>query len=164
MTRGTLASCPPTARVHAPSRGRVWVVMVLLVALSAYGLSGTLLDLLGLNHRHERVDRVAALMDGWHDSRRSETVHVEPQPHSHALWQRHHHDRADASVIYLDASTHDASTEDSTTAAVVAPMWTTVWSPIEIHAPLGVQVRWPGDPSARMASQSVEPLDRPPNP
>jgi hypothetical protein len=140
------------------------VLMALLVSLPVYGLSGTLLDLLGSHHRHRQADRVAASMDDWQDFRRSDAVHVEPQPHSHFSWQRHHHDRSDASVVALDEAAHDASNEETASSATVASaMWTTVWNAIEIHAPSGVWVAWPGDRAARVATLAVDPLDRPPN-
>ena len=164
MIRGMRASRPATTRLRAARRWRLWVLTVLLVALPVYGLSGTLLELLGSHHRHQQADRVATAMDGWQDFRRSATVHVEPQPHGHLLWQRHQHDRFDASVIYLDGPAQNASTEDTTSAATVASaLWTALWSAIEIHVPPGVWVPWPGDRSARVATVSVEPLDRPPN-
>jgi hypothetical protein len=106
------------------------LVWVLMVALPVYGGSGVLLHLLGAPHRHqavETVDESAPLVDtllarvlGESTMElvaqfKARTAFVSPHKvhrhtpgtpeHSHGLFERHHHDAGDDSVVALGALT-----------------------------------------------------------
>lgn len=84
---------------------RPFVVWCLLVAVPVFGLSSTLVELLGANHVHRQVASAESdAMSGWVDIRRASGVitvrHV--HSHSHSAFARHHHDRDDETVVALD--------------------------------------------------------------
>lgn len=88
----------------------------LLVAVPVYGVSGTLVELLGANHVHRQAALSVTVakadpMEGWVDMRRaSSSSHGAQHDHSHSVFERHHHDQTDESVVALDGGPLQAST------------------------------------------------------
>ncbi len=142
---------------------RRWILVALLVAMSVYGLAGALTSFLGLSHRHQQIRSVAAALDGWQDFRRVNIGGIAPpQPHSHSLWQRHHHERSDASVVALDGQSQDASSGEASPSSAPAELMSAAWDAFEMFEPVGAHTSWPCEPSKRVATVSVAPLERPP--
>ena len=80
-----------------------WVIWFLLVAIPLCGLSATLASMLGASHFHRDVASSEIGLEGWTDFRRSDHVSDgTPRRHTHNFFQRHHHDRNDATVVALD--------------------------------------------------------------
>lgn len=100
---------PPNAHCYFQQATRRFVVWCLLVAVPVFGVSGTLVEMLGANHAHRAAATLLSqgggdVMHGWVDMRRASVAAGAPRGHSHAhsLFARHHHDHDDASVIALD--------------------------------------------------------------
>lgn len=120
---------------------RSLVIWCLLAAVPVYGLSGTIVELLGSSHMHVALDATARPSDpmaGWQDFRRASPAMDRAEghghahladgshaaPHAHAGLERHHHDRADASVVGIDGGPADAAQADdgsSVSAHLLAP-------------------------------------------
>ena len=84
---------------------RPFVAWCLLVAIPVFGLSGTMVELLGANHIHRQVASAdLGVMSGWIDMRRASGAITVPHvhTHSHTAFARHHHDRDDDTVVALD--------------------------------------------------------------
>ena len=98
------------------AKARRFVVCCLLVALPVYGVSGTLVELLGPNHVHRATGASASVTDpmsGWVDMRRGfSTFTALRHVHTHSLFQRHHHDREDASVVAVDGGSLEGAAAD----------------------------------------------------
>ena len=142
---------------------RRYVLFALLVAMPVYGLAGAISGFMGLSHRHQQIKSVAAALDGWQDFRRVNIGGIAPpQPHSHSLWQRHHHERSDASVVALDGQAQDASSGESSSFSAPAELMSAAWDAFEMFEPVGARTSWPCEPSKRVATVSVAPLERPP--
>jgi hypothetical protein len=114
----------------AARRPGVWL---LLFALALQGYAGAVVQLLGPMHHHDRggtsavalSDRLHLWLDAlqaWHDE-----PHVrggvpglpkhDGSTHRHTLFERHHHDRHDASVVAVDAGAIDEAMTEAATAS-----------------------------------------------
>jgi hypothetical protein len=141
---------------------RRWVLLALLVALPVSGLAGALSSFLGFNHRHHQLESFASL-DGWQDFRRVNIGgNFPPRPHSHSLWQRHHHERSDASVVALDGQAQDVSSGEASSSSAPAELMFAASDAFELFEPVGARACWPCKPSKRVATVSVAPPERPP--
>lgn len=107
---------PPFQRHHNLQAACRLVIWCLLVALPVFGVSGTLVELLGPLHVHRAalVTAPADPMAGWVDMRRAAglTTIRNVHGHTHGLFARHHHDRVDADVVALDAGVLQADASD----------------------------------------------------
>lgn len=100
---------PRNAHRYLWQTTRRLVAWCLLVAVPVFGVSGTLVEMLGANHAH-RSSTIslsqggADVMHGWVDMRRASIPTAVPRghSHSHSVFARHHHDHDDDSVIALD--------------------------------------------------------------
>lgn len=135
--------------------------------MALYGLSSTLLTLLGSNHVH-RTASSSDSMSGWQDFRRSsDSVRMTPlgHVHSHDDLARHHHAAYDTTVVPLDshASSDGGGSDDTSRLAGAVALvlafagmaWMTLLS--------SVPQRWALMPRLQLASRCVTPLERPPN-
>lgn len=142
---------------HAHSLLRRIVAVWLLVALPAYGLSGTLVQMLGSAHTHVQATPTDP-MAGWQDFRRAAAGGSHPHPHSHAAPQRHHHVHADTSVVAMDGGSHgDTSTPAGSAALVFA-----VPTDAGLRVPRRCAPAWRLLAPLPIASRDPERLERPP--
>lgn len=128
------------------------MVWCLLLAVPVYGVSGTLVELLGSAHVH-RAGSLSVSHDsadpmaGWVDMRRAAaSVRTGPRVHSHAGLERHHHDRDDADVITLDGGAGDGGSSVESSAHVLA-----VGEVAAVAVPVGQRFVWP-EPAGASAS------------
>jgi hypothetical protein len=93
---------------------RQFVVWCLLAAVSVYGASAVVTDMLGRQHVHRSVDVSSSAMQGWVDFRRAgHGVFTSAfQRHSHDTAARHHHDAADETVLASDGEPSTAAADD----------------------------------------------------
>lgn len=154
-------TAPRTAYSRFSEPLRRCVLIALLVSLPLCGLAGSLSSLLGLNHHHRQVEGNVAALDAWQDFRRENVGGVAPLPHDHSLWQRHHHDQGDPTVVALDGPEHDASPGDIPSNASVE-MMCAVWNAFDIPESVDAARCWPRDPSGRLATVFPVPFERPP--
>ena len=141
------------------------VLWCLLVALPVYGLSATLVPLLGSMHLHHSSSAESDPMAGWQDFRRA--VHattVVPQPHSHSIFQRHHHAHDDASVLSLDHAASDTSSspEGSSSSGNAATLVLAMVSPPALPGTPDRRDAWRDSFKFLPTSQDLLPLERPP--
>ena len=163
MRRPTETGLQPEAVGRFHQRWRRWILVALLFAMPVYGLAGAISGLMGLSHRHQQIKGVAATLDGWKDFRRVNIGGIAPpQPHSHSLWQRHHHERSDGSVVALDGQAQDASSGEASSSGAPAELMSAARDAFEMFEPVGARTSWPCAPSKRVATVSVAPLERPP--
>jgi hypothetical protein len=147
-------------------RARRLVVCCLLVALPVYGASGTLVQLLGSDHVHRVTEAAARTTDalaGWVDMRRGATMakaagHV----HTHSLFQRHHHDRADASVVSVDGGSLGGAAADDAGAPDALVHVLALTDAVVVHEAGNLRFPWPSAaPAAALPWLAEGPL-RPP--
>lgn len=153
----------PSAR-RATCRLVVWY---LLIALPVYGLSATLVQLLGASHVHVRTVQAAASLDGWHDFRRAVARterHAAVHLHAHAAFARHRHARDDVSVVALDARAgdHGAAAADASSSDGSATLVFALAGTAEPCQPYSRLVGWPRAEPVTPAGREVMPAERPP--
>ena len=154
-----------------------WVVGWLLFALPLLGLSASLSAMLGQMHFHRAVTAVTAVaavvdnadsMAGWIDFRRALPKATEPapaQPHSHGLFERHHHDGEDDTVVAVDAASHaaDASTDGGASTSLAG--LTLAMPPGMSWAVVADESRArPAGVGDAFATRTTPPPERPPKP
>ncbi|MDQ2928025.1 MAG: hypothetical protein ABI330_08640 [Caldimonas sp.] len=143
---------------------RSLVVWCLLLALPYYGFSATATELLGANHVHVDVASSDA-MSGWIDFRRSDHLAEMSMPprHTHSVFQRHHHDPSDTSVVSLDGASLGGAAGDGgspTSGSVVLVL--ALASPICIAMPGWSEIGWQTDGVIAFDSVGGKRLERPP--
>lgn len=135
----------------------------LLLALPLCGLSTSLVELLGSRHVHRSVVVAGdAGMQGWHDFRRGgHPSGARAAAHSHpdGLFERHHHDLADASVVALDGGGPGES--DAASTALVSLVFAST-NPAWLPVPDKASPAWPERATASFRSQPGNRLERPP--
>ena len=144
------------------------VLWWLLVALPVYGLSSSIVALLGASHYHRDVAAAAVThaMDGWQDLRRGAGLRDAALPvHSHALLQRHSHAQGDSSVVTLDGGAGDGlmsggAAEASAGSATLLALGAA--DPIEIAAPCARPLAWARFVSDPLKSCDSQRIERPP--
>jgi hypothetical protein len=168
---------------------RRFIVWVLVIALPVYGSAGVLLHLLGAPHRHQAVENTAQAQPWNIDclltlvvgeramsvvlQHRAKAVvtqaahrHDPHGPvHQHGLFERHHHDADDPSVVALGGlrATSDLADEATSSAAVGSAMLVfALGAELTLPPPSPREFRWP--PAALVAWNSLNrpPLERPP--
>ena len=140
------------------------IIWCLLAAVPLCGLSTTLAQVVGPNHVHRSAASAVDSMAGWNDFRRTQQVTtVLPKPHSHSIFERHQHERDDASVVALDHAAGDAtgSAETSTSACAGALSFALAsaspW--FTLDAPKG---EWSARVQVNLSGRETPPLERPP--
>ena len=96
---------PCTAQCAIPPSDRLALILwLLMAAVPLCGLSGAVVELLGMKHFHQQAaSGTVDPMAGWRDFRRAlPAVGVESYGHAHTAVQRHHHATVDATVVALD--------------------------------------------------------------
>lgn len=148
------------------SRRRAWVVWVLLLAVPAYGLAGVAAGLFGSSHRHHSAFTASEGIEraGLHDFRRVADATVTARPaHDHSVWQRHHHDRSDASVISLDGQAQEEPSSDgASTSSGSDALGTVAGEGIAVPEAAETGHCWPRAVACALARFAVVPMERPP--
>ena len=157
-------SLGPSLRISRASHRLI--VWCLLLALPLCGLSTRLVELLGSRHMHRAVVVADAGMEGWQDFRRGGhhgTGAAHAPVHSHGFFERHHHDRADDSVVALDgeAAGMTVSEGDSASAVSVSLVFASTSAADVLDAADG-SLHWREGASAAFRSQDGSRLERPP--
>lgn len=137
---------------------------VLVLAVAVYGVSSTLVSLLGPNHVHRSAAN-ADPFSGWQDIRRVSGVRMVPlHDHSHDDLARHHHALNDASVAALDAGagSDGAGGDDARRVAGAAVLVLALAKVAALPALTSTQERWSSLTEPRRAGRTVAPLERPP--
>jgi hypothetical protein len=156
-------------RNRRPKRTRAtWLLTwFMLIALPLYGVSATLVGLLGPVHFHKQAAAVRTVvadsgpMAGWQDFRRVGQVR-DASDHSHPGLGRHHHDGRDASAVTAgpdegDAGLGDGAASNAPTLVFVAVRAAALPGPAMI-----VLASWPAERAYRIASCDARRLERPP--
>ena len=149
---------------------RCFIACLLLVAVSLYGLSATLVELLGARHMHVELAQAQASspegpMAGWQDPRRA-TVSISSvaHRHTHSVFERHHHAADDAGVVSLDGHGHDGGLSDEAgsvpggSASLVLALAGSESMPALRLPPFA----WELPAAARVTSRDPERIDKPP--
>lgn len=144
------------------TRSRLLIVRLLLLAVPVFGLSGLITELLGVQHRHEKVQIVADSLVGWQDFRRATGAKPVSQQHSHLFWKRHHHSTSDASVVALDGGPQESSSGEAASISVGTVTLGTAGSLAIIYKPNESSSGWPCCGPYRVTTLAVEPPERPP--
>lgn len=137
---------------------------MLVFAVAVYGVSSTLVSLLGPNHIH-RSAASADPLSGWQDFRRVSGVRIVPlHVHSHDGLARHHHVVNDASVVALDAAagSDGAGSDDASRLAGAAVLVLALANVAALPALSSTQERWSSIAGPHRAGRTVAPLERPP--
>lgn len=148
------------------SRRRAWIFWVLLLAVPAYGLAGVAAGLFGSSHRHHSAFAFSQGIEhaGLHDFRRTAGVLVTARTaHDHSVWQRHHHDRSDASVVSLDGPVQEESPSDGASTSSGSDAFGGVAGEgIAVSEAAEIGRCWPRAAACALAWFLVVPLERPP--
>lgn len=146
------------------TRSAGWLVLwLLLLALPIQGAAGLLLGVLGSSHHHQRVVNRATSIEELRDFRRDAAVaHAAEPTHRHSLWQRHHHPRADGSVVALDYAAQEPATDRAGGSVANVTLGTPTSGPVAIAATQVSITAWPGYRGQRWRGPAAIPLERPP--
>ena len=148
------------------SRRRAWIFWVLLLAVPAYGLAGVAAGLFGTSHRHHSAFASSQGVEhaGLRDFRRMADATVTARTaHDHSVWQRHHHDRFDASVISLDGQVQEESRSDGvSTSSGSDALGNVAGEGIAVPEAAEIGRCWPRAAACALARFVVVPLERPP--
>lgn len=146
------------------NNARHWVVWCLLVALPCYGLSATMTEMLGTSHTHRTKAAKADVMQGWVDFRRSHHMAdlTAPHHHSHSMFERHHHEASDATVVSLDGTASITAGGDGATPNGSAALVLALASSIHVVPVSWVSFTWHTPSATPFASLEGGRLERPP--
>lgn len=147
------------------STARHWVVWCMLIALPCYGLSATMTEMLGSSHKHRTTAATANVMQGWVDFRRSHHLanRMVPHQHSHSMFERHHHDASDETVIALEGTPpNSAAGNDGATPSGSAALVLALASTVRIPPVSWISVAWRTPSATPFASRHGGRLERPP--
>lgn len=162
-----------TQRTRATRRRSAgqWVVLFcVLVAVSLYGVTSTVVAMLGSDHTHTMAESNEVYGMVLEDFRRADHGYETLGPmrphthfHSHLSLQRHHHDANDASVQSIDAGANDAVGDGAAASATGALMMMICGCGLLIVAtPLARPVRWIVTSCPAIPIGHAHPLERPP--
>lgn len=164
---------------HRQSTFRDSVVWGLVLALLIYGYSGLLAGGFGALHHHVEpatenmslASRLHSAVRAWFETAQTRRpgifVHSQsPQPHDHGLFERHHHDVGDETVVTLGAqasSGHSADDLPTTGASGLASVpLCPLSTPLVVLSLEQGRSRWPDGAAATWRSIDSRQLERPP--
>lgn len=158
----------PTQLHRQIRKARHLVIWCLLLALPVYGFSSTIVQLLGATHTHRQVASSADPMAGWVDLRRGShvlnTTVSHQETHSHSLFERHHHDANDVTVLALDGPvTEGAASEAGSSPAGSAALVLALAGELRIDPAGSAELEWTAATADLVQSRHGERLERPPN-
>ena len=171
---------------------RHWVVGCLLLALTAYGISSTLVQLLGVTHSHRSVASTVKPLQAWVDGRsaprftksifthrqsqgQSHTqLHTQSQSqshtqsHAHSLLERHHHGADDETVLALErpvkeSALSEASSGSSSFTVGSAALVLALADELLFDPDGTARFGWTTAQADPVPSRTTAPLERPPN-
>lgn len=135
-----------------------------MVAVAVCGLSTTLLRVVGPKHVHTAAAAVSDPMAQWRDFRRTAQIPAaQPRPHTHSIFQRHHHEHDDTSVVTLDRAGTDATASADAGASALGMSLVFALAPVASW-PVCAACRggWHALPALALKSRDPAPLERPP--
>ena len=159
----------------------------LVFALAVYGYSGVLVQVLGSLHRHaEPAAAMSASVDAdeepsllshlvsevqaWHEAaqarRHALLPHTQAHAHHHGLFERHHHDADDSTVVALgeQASSNPGADDLGSSATPGAGLLPIGPLPsLQVPAPAQGRLPWPGSTAAGWRSAELKRAERPPH-
>lgn len=149
-------------------KARHIVVGCMLFALAVYGFSTTIVQLLGATHIHRQTAVSADPMAGWVDIRRipyvARTTVSLGHTHTRSLFERHHHDVADETVLALEGPVTEGAAGDAGSSSTgSATLVLFVASQLLIDPAGSVELKWRTAPADSFPSRHRERLERPPN-
>ena len=133
--------------------------------MPCYGFSAVVTEMLGSSHLHREAVAKPDLMKGWVDFRRSNHVAdmTVRHPRTHALFERHHHDASDPTVVSFDNTFKDgAAGGDGSTPGGSAALVLALASPLGIAAVGWAAFTWHVPEATPYASRTGGRLERPP--
>ena len=159
---------------------RHWVVGFLLLALTAYGISSTLAQLLGVTHSHRPVAATLKPLPAWVDGRsasrfaksifthRQSQGQSHEQSHTHSMLERHHHDADDETVLALErpvkeSALSEASSGSSLFTAGSAALVLALANELLFDPDGTARFGWTTAQADPVPSRTTAPLERPPN-
>ena len=133
--------------------------------MPCYGFSAVMTEMLGSSHTHRQAVAKPDLMKGWVDFRRS--AHAAGMtvrhPHTHALFERHHHDASDQTVVSLDSTFKDgAAGGEGSTPGGSAALVLALASPLSIDPVEWAAFAWHVAKATPYVSRTGGRLERPP--
>ena len=146
---------------------QVLVVCCVLVAISLFGLSSTLVSLLGTNHVHTRqarIDSETLVLEDFRRVAHHGRMTARPsQEHLHSLWQRHRHEAADPSVQSCAAAAANDSLSGDVSASALAAIVLMAGAADGLAVPgLSAAMAWVLSAAQRLPDCDPDPLERPP--
>ncbi len=163
-----------TGMAQRRSVGQWLVLLCVLVAVSLYGVTSTVVTLLGSYHTHTSADASEAAGMVLEDFRRvghaydtlglaRPHTHTHTHAESHLSLQRHHHDDYDTTVQSIDAAAEDPVGDGAAASAIgVLAMMFCGYALLMLTAPLARSVRWSLSECPAIPSGHAHLLERPP--
>ena len=169
MVTSSMNLLPRLSRHRRQRSVAQWLVLFcVLMAVALYGVTSTVVSLLGSCHTHTPADAGEAAGMVLEDFRRVDhgfdTLGLTlPHTHAHAhlLLQRHHHDPNDATVQSVDAGAEDPL-GDGAVASAIGALAMMVCGLLTVAAPLARSGRWSLAGCPALPSGHAHPLERPP--
>jgi hypothetical protein len=162
-----MVACLPFITAALRASLRRWVLCCLLVALPIYGLSGTLVQLLGPMHFHVAPASapVTLAVDLTLDT--AATSHLTPDQlhelsHRQEAFTRHFHAAADASVVVLDAAGEAGALDGGASASGSACLVLAIADLPRLGEPSCAPLPWRTGDRPAIASADLLPFERPP--
>ena len=150
------------------SVGQWLVLLCVLVALSMYGVTSTVVTLLGSHHTHTAAAAGEAAGTVLEDFRRVDHGYdtldlARAHAHAHLALQRHHHDSNDTTVQSLDVGAEDPVGNGAAASAIgVLAMIFCGFGLLMLAAPLARSVRWTLSACPAIPTGHAHLLERPP--
>lgn len=139
------------------------IVWCLLFALPVYGLSSSVVVLLGFKHFHTSVASELAAPAVLADFRRiGQAVNTAPAAHAHTSFARHHHAPTDASATAVDAAADGESMSGESGSGGSVHQLVALLGALHFRQPEARSFDWLATPPGPASSRDPQPLERPP--
>ena len=139
------------------------IVWCLLFALPVYGLSSSVVVLLGSKHFHTSAVPELAARAMLADFRRiGQAVDTAPATHAHTWFARHHHAPTDASATAVDAAADGESLFGEGGSGGSVHQVVALIGAVHFRQPEARSFDWLAAPPGLASSRDPQPLERPP--
>ena len=139
------------------------IVWCLLFALPVYGLSSSVVALLGFKHFHTSVASELAAPGVLADFRRTaQAVNTAPAAQAHTWFARHHHAPTDASATAVDAAADGESLSGESGSGGSVHQVVALLGAVHFRQPEARSFDWLAAPPGPASSRDPQPLERPP--
>ena len=139
------------------------IVWCLLFALPVYGLSSSVVVLLGFKHFHPSVAPELAAPGALADFRRiGQAVDTAPAAHAHTSFARHHHAPTDASATAVDAAADGESMSGESGSGGSVHQVVALLGAVHFRQPEARSFDWLAPAPGPASSRDPQPLERPP--